>query len=165
MSLLRINPLSEIEQFQRRLLSSGTALEYQIRGCTDEELESLESKYGHLPESYRQIMLLVGRRAGKLVDRREFDFYIDQVIDLNKWWRSTENDDEEDSFELPENIFFISSRYGDHCNFVLTNQDQHDSPVYRWHEDDSVSERYPSVWNWLKDFEEEAKYWMKQGVR
>ncbi|WP_017327139.1 SMI1/KNR4 family protein [Synechococcus sp. PCC 7336] len=72
------------EDLREKLISSGIASDSQLIGCTTEELDEIEDSYGNLPKSYREIMKLIGRKAGRLVDRREFEFYLDQILKINE---------------------------------------------------------------------------------
>ncbi len=100
-------------------------------------------------------MRLLGRRAGKLVKRGEFDFYIDQLTKLNEETLETIQEAWEEKGRVG-NIFLICSRYGSDHTFILTGQ-AIDSPVFQWRETDEIKQINSSVWDWFNDWVEDAK--------
>jgi hypothetical protein len=152
--------IRNIDDLVQELVIHKIAETHQLLGCTDQDIEQIEKRYGTLPNSYKQIMSLLGRRAGKLVNRYEFVFYIDQVLNLNEEILETRREsilENEEILDLPENFFFITSRYGDNIEFLLTNMGD-DSPVYGYGFPYSGVEKvYSSVWEWLQSFIEDAK--------
>jgi SMI1 / KNR4 family (SUKH-1) len=164
-----ITMIRNINDLRQELIIYKIAPEpYHLLGCTTQDIEQIENRYGTLPSSYKQIMSLLGRRAGKLVNRYEFNFYIDQLIALNEGIIETRKEsiwEGEEILDLPKNVFFITSRYGDNIEFLLTNTEE-DSPVYGYdcicgYENErpyfGVKEIYPSVWNWISSFVEDSK--------
>lgn len=155
-----ITMIKTIDDLITKMITYKIAEIYQILGCTCEEIEQIEQQYGVLPNSYKQIMKTIGRRAGKLVNRYEFNFYIDQIAGLNKEVLETRIEAIEEGekiLDLPDNIFFITSRYGDNIEFILTGKGE-DSPVYGYgFPYNGTEEIYTSVWDWIESFIEDAK--------
>ncbi|WP_017326743.1 SMI1/KNR4 family protein [Synechococcus sp. PCC 7336] len=151
--------INNINDLKEKLISRGIAQEYQLVGCSPQELIQIEEKYGQLPTSYKQIMELLGRRAGKLVDRYEFDFYIDQIIKLNEDFLNLIQDEIEET-GLSKNIFLICSRYGSNDEFILT-EDGEDSPVFAINDNGDVKQRFQSIWEWIESFIEDSIAIMK----
>jgi hypothetical protein len=152
--------INNIDDFKKELLSSGIAEgEYQLVGCCAQELDELEAVYGSLPTVYKQIMQTIGRRAGKLVWRGEYDFYIDQISELNEVYQEIIQESwEEEGYS--GNVFLICDRYGSDYEFVLTNNGS-DSPVFISHENSAIKQNFSSVWEWIESFIEDAKAIMK----
>jgi hypothetical protein len=157
--------IDNIDDLKKELISSGIAQDYELVGAHDREINEIERRYGTLPDSYRQIMQLLGRRAGKLVSRGEFEFYIDQTLLLNESILEARREDimeGETILELPEeNTYFITARLGDNQEFLLTNIGNN-SPVYDYgFPYGGVTELYPSVWTWIQSFIDDSKALMK----
>jgi hypothetical protein len=156
--------IDNVDDLKKELISSGIAQDYELVGAHEREINEIERKYGTLPDSYRQIMQLLGRRSGKLVSRGEFEFYIDQTHLLNESILEARREDRmegETILELPENKYFITARLGDNKEFLLTNIGD-DSPVYGYgFPYGGVTEIYPSVWTWIQSFIDDSKALMK----
>lgn len=152
--------INNIQNLKDELINSGIASLEEIEGCSKEEIDTIEIKYGKLPRSYRSILELVGKSAGKLIDRNEFNFYYDQIIDLSDrvyGYREEAVSAGEAVVDLPEDILFISSRYMDNPVFIHTTS-KDDSEVYIYFdEDERVELIHKSVWGWLTEFVEDAK--------
>jgi hypothetical protein len=152
--------IDNIPNFKKELISSGIAEgEYQLVGCTSQELDELETKYGSLPATYKQIMQTIGRRAGRLVWRGEYDFYIDQILELNEISQELVQEAWEEMGNLG-NVFLICGRYGSDYEFVLSSN-KSDSPVYIWDETPEIKQIFSSIWEWVESFIEDAKNIMK----
>jgi hypothetical protein len=153
-----------VNELKNALFSSGIAQDYQLVGCTEQELCAIEEKYGKLPMAYKQIMSLLGRRAGRLVSRYEFDFYIDQIPALNERMLQSIKEAVEagENFfaQLPENAFFICSRYGDDFMFILANGSD-ESPVYVWKYNEKIEQINTSIWEWMEDWIKDAEALME----
>ncbi|WP_100901316.1 SMI1/KNR4 family protein [Nostoc flagelliforme] len=159
--------INNIQELRERLLTSGIVKnEQELQGCTSEEIAYIESKYGVLPRTYREILGLLGHSAGKLVNRSEFEFYFDQIIKMNEWQREIGLEfinKEEEYTPLPENTFCISARNGDPWFIIADGQD--DCSVYFLHENGTIKESSKSVMDWIEGFVEEAEYWIRKGLR
>jgi len=152
-----------VNELKNALFSSGIAQDYQLVGCSEQELCAIEEKYGKLPIAYKQIMSLLGGRAVRLVNRYEFEFYIDQIPALNE--RIVQNikqavEEGEQVAELPDNAFFICSRYGDDLMFILANGSD-DSPVYVWQYNGKFEQINTSIWEWMEDWIKDAEALME----
>ena len=159
--------ISNINELKTRLLASGVVSnEYGFRGCKVTEIENIEAKYGTLPYVYKQILLLAGHRAGTLIRRSEFEFYIDEVLQLNERVLQDREEaiiDGESPISLPKNAFFILCRYDNKPIFILANG-KDDSPVYVYDYEDenneTIQELYKSIWEWIEDLVEDAAHWV-----
>ena len=154
-----LNVNNRVNDFRKKLISSRIAKDYELVGCSCIELIQLEKKYGKLPTSYKQIMQLLGKRAGKLVDRSEFDFYIDQISELNKEYQPIFQEELQE-MNIDKKIFLICSRYGDYHNFIWANGAS-DSSVFIWEDDEDIEEIYSSIWDWAENWIVDAQEMMK----
>ncbi|WP_009632016.1 hypothetical protein [Synechocystis sp. PCC 7509] len=60
--------IKNTEELRKRLFTSGIVKnEQELKGCNSEEIAYIESKYGVLPRAYREILVLLGHSAEKLV--------------------------------------------------------------------------------------------------
>jgi hypothetical protein len=160
--------IKNVEELRKRLFTSGIVIsEQELQGCTSEEIAYIETKYGVLPRSYREILGLLGHKAGKLVRGSEFEFYFDQIIKMNEWQREAILEsiaEGEECTSLPENAFCICALHGDPWFIIADGQD--DCSVYFLHEDGiTIKESSKSVMDWIEGFVEEAEYWINRGVR
>ncbi|MBN3899270.1 MAG: SMI1/KNR4 family protein [Nostoc sp. NOS(2021)] len=159
--------INNIQELRERLFTSGIVKnEQELQGCTSDEIAYIESKYGVLPRTYREILGLLGYSAGKLVSRSEFEFYFDQIIKMNEWQREAILEsiaEGEECTTLPENAFCIVARNGDPCFIIADGQD--DCSVYMLHENDTIEEIHTSVMDWIEVYVEDAEYWIRRGVR
>ncbi|MEH2049386.1 SMI1/KNR4 family protein [Nostoc sp.] len=160
--------INNIQELKERLFTSEIVKnEQELQGCTPEEIAYIESKYGVLPRTYRQILGLLGHSAGKLVSRSEFEFYFDQIIDHNEWRRQSllESIAEGDKcITLANNAFCICARNGDPWFIIANGQD--DCCVYFLHEDCiTIKESSKSIMDWIEGFVEDAEYWISRGLR
>lgn len=160
--------ISNIDELKTRLLTSGVVTnEYGFRGCKVTEIENIEAKYETLPYVYKQILLLAGHRAGTLISNGEFEFYIDEVLQLNERVLQDREEgiiDGENPISLPKNAFFILCRYDNKAYFVLANGEE-DSLVYVYDYEDenneTIKEFYKSIWEWIEDLVKDAEHWVK----
>ncbi|WP_375492751.1 SMI1/KNR4 family protein [uncultured Nostoc sp.] len=159
--------IKNIQELRERLFTSGIVKnEQELKGCNLDEIAYIESKYGVLPRTYREILSLLGHSAGKLVRRSEFEFYFDQIIKMNEWQRESILEsiaEGEECTLLPENAFCVCARNGDPCFIIADGQD--DCSVYFLHENDTITEMYTSVMDWIEVFVEDAEHWIKRGTR
>lgn len=152
--------IRNVNDLKAELVSRNIAYEDEMSGCPESEILEIESKYGKLPLSYRQIIHLIGHSAGFLFG--DINFYvstnddIDQILYINEdFWEfkkeTIENNEVDDELLLiPENIFIIDSWDGNDL-FVLTDKEEHkeDSPIYVYQDVGTVEKQYLSVWEWI----------------
>ncbi|MEH2383153.1 MAG: SMI1/KNR4 family protein [Nostoc sp.] len=159
--------INNIQELRERLFTSGIVKnEQELQGCTLEEIAYIESKYGVLPRTYREILGLLGHSAGKLVSRSEFEFYFHQLIKMNEWQRETILEsiaEGEECTILAENAFCIVARNGDPCFIIADGQD--DCSVYMLHENGTIEEIHTCVMDWIEVYVKDAEHWIRKGVR
>ncbi|MBN3961575.1 SMI1/KNR4 family protein [Nostoc sp. NMS8] len=160
--------INNIQELKERLFTSGVVNnEQELQGCTPEEIAYIESNYGVLPRTYREILGLLGHNAGKLVRGSEFEFYFDQLIKMNEWQQEIIIEsiaEGEKCTRLPEKAFCICALHGDPWFIIANGQD--DCSVYFLHDDGiTIKESSKSVMDWIEALVEEVEYLIKRGLR
>ncbi len=150
---------------RQRLLASRIARPEDIAGCSGEEIAALEQSLGPMPDSYKAVLGVIGRSAGRLVDEQELWIYADQLEKVNRLAREQIFEHGEDSNDpVPEDAVFIGARYGEHPWFILAG-DRADSPV--WHCDTDTGRVIRialSVWGWVEEIVRDAECFIDEGV-
>ena len=161
-----LRPTMDANRLRRRLLGSGIARAVDLRGLDNAEIARIEATHGPLPASYRAILSLCGRAAGRLVDAGELQVYADQLDRLNADIAETLAEASADGEHLeqpPEGAFFISARYGEYQSCLIADGGE-DSPVWTYNEDmTALSRTHDSVWDWFMGFVADAEYWIGLG--
>ncbi|WP_420126183.1 SMI1/KNR4 family protein [Longimicrobium sp.] len=159
--------IKDIQDLEWTLIQSGIAAREDLVGCSPEEIAALEQRYGVLPDSYRQILALIGHRAGQLVDRAEFWIYVDQIERIPERIQGFLDVVRAEGGEVPDippNAFFISARYGEFPHYVLTGGGP-DSVVYVFNDDDEATAKaFDSVWDWVEAFVKDTQFFMALAV-
>jgi hypothetical protein len=154
---------------RQRLIEAGIARPEDIAGLDPAAIAALERAIGPMPESYRQVLSLIGRRAGRLVDERELQIYADQLPGVNHGGHETRLLwDEDNGDPIPDTAIFIGARYGEAPWFILAepriDHARADSPVFHFDTDTGrVTQVATSVWEWLDDLIRDAEYAIAQG--
>jgi hypothetical protein len=159
--------IDNVNNLRKELIDSGIAKDYELVGASDIEINEIEERYGRLPDSYKQIMQLLGRRSGKLVDRGYSEFYIDQTPIFTEYVLEKkreallEGDGVKEYSNLPDNVFFVNADdRADYKEFILTNTGRA-SPVYGYGfpygRVGEVNQLFPSVWGWIENLVNSAK--------
>lgn len=131
-----------------RIAASPTATPGGIVGCSTDEIAALESRYGiRLPQSYKDVLRAIGRRADGFLDRQEFDVYQDQLLTLTEKAIDIAGDD---GLAFPAHTFFIRGRYLEQFEFIVCKGGD-DAPVHYWNrDDDAPAEVFASIRAWLE---------------
>lgn len=157
------------DTLRQRLIDSGIARPADISGLDPAGIAELERTIGPMPESYRQLLSLIGRRAGRLVDDRELQIYADQLPEVNQAGHEARVLWDEDGGDpVPDTAIFIGARYGEAPWFILPEpRGDHlrpDSPVFLLDTDSGrVTQVAVSVWEWLEALIRDAEHWIAQG--
>jgi hypothetical protein len=70
-----------IQQLKEKMIRRKIARGNNFVGCTEEEIVYIENKYGGtFPQSYREIISLIGYDAGYAFDDNLCGFFIDQMV-------------------------------------------------------------------------------------
>lgn len=150
----------DIDSMLKLIFDYAIATADEIKGINQNELKQLEDKYGRFPQDYRDILLAIGKDAGRLISRDEFQLYYDQLIDLNEdvhQLRLEVISEGDVVAELPENIFFINARYFGDPYFIKTNQNNNSKVYQYFDEKEEVEFSDDSIWEVFADFILESK--------
>lgn len=156
---------------RQTLIEHGIARPEDIAGLSEEEIRQLEFTTGALPRSYRQVLSVIGRRAGRLVDDRELQIYADQLPEVNRMGRERRAEWEAEGGDpIPDDAIFIGARYGMSPWFILQDSRAHhpprgDSPVFLFDTDTGkVTQVSISVWGWVEGLVRDAEIFIAEGI-
>lgn len=135
---------------------SGVASSWDLHGCTEREVQAIEEKYDlRLPRVYRQYLLTMGHKSGRLFTIDHVAVFYPDVLsmteDVPSDWDRYDMDVPKDFF-LPPGHLIINSRLGDQFEFIICN-DIDDSSVYYFNTDDwKIELHHQSISDWLKSW-------------
>jgi hypothetical protein len=123
-----------INKFIEKLIQSGAASFWNLRGCFKSEILALEKHSGFkLPGIYRDYLSKMGYSAGKLFIGTDVSYK--WLFELRDFLQETLETDES-GIELPENIFVFSSHQGYIYHFFYVVEGIEDPPVFGYKEGD-----------------------------
>jgi SMI1 / KNR4 family (SUKH-1) len=143
-----------IQDLKETIISTGASLERQLAGCNQDEIIWLENKYGgSFPNSYKEIISLIGYDAGYLIDDNQCYFFVDQMIclvDGLKECIELDRAEGRDSKLLPDKFWPIYTIYNEEIDFIYLNGGI-DCPVYVYSAGDDPEIRigWHSIWDWM----------------
>lgn len=151
------------------LIARGIARREDIAGLTQEEISALEFMTGPMPRSYREVLSLIGHRAGRLVDDRELSIYADQLRDIKRMALEKCAEWAEDGDPVPHDAIFIGARCGLSPWFILPEprayHPREDSPVFLFDTDTGrVTQVSMSVWDWVEGLIRDAETFITEGI-
>ncbi len=158
------------DNLRQTLIEHGIARPEDIAGLSGEDIRQLEFTTGPMPQSYRQVLALIGHRAGRLVDDREFQIYADQLPEVNRMGRERRAEwVAEGGDPVPDDAIFIGARYGMSPWFILAepraDHPRADSPVFLFDTDTGkVSQVSISVWAWVEGLVRDAETFIAEGI-
>ncbi|HEY9692862.1 MAG TPA: SMI1/KNR4 family protein [Oculatellaceae cyanobacterium] len=156
--------IDSIQKLKENIISTGS-LERHLAGCTEEEILWIEKKYGGIfPESYKDIISLIGYDAGYLIDDNQWFFFVDQILQFLD--DSKEANEEgilagEKVNYFPDKFWPIFTIYYEDIHFIYMNGGV-DCPVYIYEtsEEPIIKLGWKSVWEWLDEiFRELSSYY------
>lgn len=144
------------------MIERGVARSKEIVGLSEPEIERLAYVIGAPPRSYRHVLSLIGRRAGRLADKRGLRIYAHQLQAVRATARERAafwlNKPVGDPF--PDDAVFLAGGQDGSFWFILQNradQPRADSPFFLFEpETGRVSQAAVSVWEWLGDLVRDA---------
>lgn len=159
------------DNLRETLIERDIARPEDIAGLSDEDIRQLEFTTGALPRSYRDVLSLIGHRAGRLVDDRELQIYADQLPEVNRMGRERRAEWEAEGGDpVPDDAIFIGPRYGMSPWFILQDSRTHfpprgDSPVFLFDTDTGkVTQTSISVWGWVEGLVRDAETFIAEGI-
>jgi hypothetical protein len=162
-----------IEQLTREMIDKNIVIESQLRGCSEEEIKNLESRYNiQLPHSYKEFLSKMGKNHGGLVNRDEYAIEYDAVIDMTGEYRQgiincklelelelkTASEanrlilEQEEILELPPNMFLILCRLPSYEFYAIEANGGDDSPVFYIGDEPGIVKEHDSFWDTLRMF-------------
>ena len=169
--------INNIEELKSKLFSCKIIYSnFEMKGCSELEVLELESRYGKLPSSYRQIIKTIGPGTRDLQEDTSTHFYIfstaktfdNSILITNEEFETDrkellENKEGDlihpDFYTIPEHIFIIESWDGNDWYIPTdTREQKEDSPVYLYRDSGAVKKVFSSVWEWIEHVIERNKY-------
>lgn len=124
------------ERAAELLVEHGFCSPDELEGCTAEDLESLEDRYGvTLPEAYKSCMRHIGRYPGRFLEGSEFAY---PEVKRQTEFAKEIADKHATDFELPDDIFVFHGLQGYAFDCFRTVEGE-DPPVYAFREFDPKS--------------------------
>ena len=137
------------KRFTQKLVKSGLCKPQEIRGCTDADIDNLnEGLPCKLPSAYTNLMLVIGRSAGTLLD--DVTFFYPAILGLTEESRKFLSGL---GVILPENVFVFSERNYEQIVFFYIDTGKSDPPIYLWTDESPKEFRkvYESIWQFIDD--------------
>lgn len=121
----------DAKEMRQRLLQAGLAHPDQLRGCSQDEVESVERNSGlELPSAYKDFLQAFGHSAGGFWQDAEFT--ADRLAWINREAREILSELESVSLPLPYRGFVFSSRHGEQFLFFIADGEDQNPPVYHY---------------------------------
>jgi hypothetical protein len=170
---MKRNTLKMMEQLAREMIDKNIVIESQLRGCSEDEIKNLESRYNiQLPHSYKEFLRKMGKNHGGLVNRNEYAIEYDSVLDMTGEYRqniinskldlelelktvSEANRlilEQEEILELPPNILLILCRLPSYEFYGIDANGGNDSQVFYIGDDGRILKEHDSFWDTLRMF-------------
>lgn len=112
---------------RQQLIDAGLATSTSFVGCTDEEIDSIESSFSlRLPRAYRDFLLEMGRNAGDFLAGMDYRF--PQLFELRTWAEELLRESGS-GYDLPQNALVFFSDPGGAFLFFHCDENP-DPPVF-----------------------------------
>lgn len=141
------------EELMKRLVSGGKVWKWNLKRCSEADLDELERTHGvSLPASYIMFLIHMGRGAGVFLANGWEIFY----DDLSKLGTKTDFSNKSRfpkgaPLELAPNAFvFARNNDNQHLYFLLDGTEE-DPPVYGFDENGDKGLLYDSFWDFFED--------------
>jgi hypothetical protein len=138
-----------VKTAQSNLVESGLAMADSFKGCTEDEIKSLERRFSlRLPQCYRHFLAVMGREAGRFLVGTDYSFSWMLRFDFRKAAEKLLQTSQSD-FKLPPTAFVFLFHQGYTFLFFDCHNDPDDPPVFMFTEEEKeprkVSDSF-SVW-------------------
>lgn len=121
----------DAQEMRQRLLGAGIASPDQLRGCSQDEVASVERSFGlELPSAYKDFLRAFGHSAGGFWQDAEFT--VDRLVWLNREAREILAELESVRLALPEQGFVFCSRRGEQFLYFLADGKAQNPPIYHF---------------------------------
>ena len=158
-------PPSTFSELLSHLDATGIATPADLKGCTPQELEDLETRYKLvLPDSYRYFLTKMGHRSGRLFTHDHYSAGYEHVRHMTaEYLEDCDQFPDEKHVELPPDSLIIVGRLSEQFLMIRCN-DPEDSTVWYFNEYDfELRQAYSSVLEWLCSTADEAKRAIDRG--
>ena len=141
--------MTRVDEVADKIHRSGVLGDYEMRGCSEEQIASLEAGFGKaLPTAYRQFLGLLGRGAGPFMS--DLELFFPAVAEGNA--RAKRMLSWEENLELPESAFVFVTRLGEQFMFFEVDGKDSDPPIYHYIEDaEQFRHAFDSIWEFVED--------------
>jgi hypothetical protein len=120
----------------KKLIRMRIAKPQEIKGCSDDEISTLEARYHlSLPKLYKEFLREMGHRAGSFYQGT--DFFYESLFDLRESAEELLREDES-RFQLPDDAFVFFMHQGYQFMYFRTANRDDDPPVFNYLEGYSV---------------------------
>lgn len=141
------------EELMKRLVSGGKVWKWNLKRCSEADLDDLEKEHGvRLPSSYVTFLIHMGRGAGVFLSK-DWKIFFD---DLSKLGTKT---DFSDKSRFPkgaplklESKAFVFARNKDNQHlYFIANSEEEDPPIFGFDENGDNGLLYDSFWDFFED--------------
>lgn len=134
------------KQLAQKLIASGLVPPNSLIGCTEQEIDSLETQFNvHLPASYKALLRVMGKDDGNYLSDCCWTYET-----LSTFVRASAAENAEMyKFKLEPSWFVFLNR--DSCFFLFDTLAGDDPPVIRWCKDEGFKQVWASFSSWFTD--------------
>lgn len=132
------------EDLMKRLVSGGKVWKWNLKRCSEADIDKLERVHGvTLPSSYITFLAHMGRGAGIFL-AEDWEIFFDQAKDLGTRPAAASVD------LAPSAFVFARNNDGLHLYFIANGENE-DPPVYGFDESEDKGLLYDSFWDFFED--------------
>jgi hypothetical protein len=146
-------PISSDEYIADRIKSIIISLgeNTPIKGCSDDELDLLESTLNTLlPSSYRVFLRFFGHGDGGGYFFDDTEWTYENIANSTLLAREILNESADNSSQIPQEFIVIASLYNEYFYLLSTSDEKHH--VYIWHiTSDKILSKYNSLWDLVRE--------------
>jgi SMI1 / KNR4 family (SUKH-1) len=124
-----------MNKIRERMVRVGMVTENSIQGCSEVEIQRIENDFGiKLPTLYREFLVTMGKRAGKLLEG--LSAFFPNLLENRTTAEELVLNETEDGnlFDLPSDAFVFAQYIGMRFYFFRV-QEGDDPPVYFYEEE------------------------------
>ena len=137
-----------LDTARSKLMDAGLAGPHSFKGCTEQQIKSIEDKLSlRLPRCYRDFLSVMGREAGEFLVGTDYSFpkVLDFRSEAENLLRTTPS-----NFLLAQDLFVFMFHQGYTFLFFNCHDDSDDPPVFMFTEADKEPSRVSDSFSaWL----------------
>lgn len=152
-----------ISNLEKELKKSKLAGKNEIVGCTNDEIEELENRFGvGFPVVYRDFLLTMGKRAGRFLEGTDAFF---EHLPYLRGYAEDSLTSAGRKFVLPARAFVFASQQGYAFLYFDADEAQPDPSVFFFQERDATPSRtWPSLTAYFQQVLMDTKKLQAQGI-